>query len=92
MSRDKRACIACRWEESGKCRKNPPQLIYIPTERYPNGELRMNGISCADWPEVSAADWCWEYRMKKNLLAEIVKEMGLSMTDRRIDSIERGEV
>ena len=58
-------CIVCRWQDSGKCRRNPPQMMYGTTDRYPNGEVMIPAFSCADWPEVSASDWCGEWKEKK---------------------------
>jgi hypothetical protein len=61
LAPDDQSCAQCRYylgEDDGFCHRNPPS-IWLPTAEYgqPDSMRRIT----AQWPPVSADDWCGEF-------------------------------
>lgn len=60
-------CETCRfWERDGEtglgeCHRNPP--VAIPLMLLPGGENYEHAL--AAWPELTATDWCGEWKQKE---------------------------
>lgn len=54
----KRECSTCEFCADGLCRRMPPQTVLWPSDN----QHPIAYHPCTTWPNVSATDWCGEWK------------------------------
>lgn len=55
-------CDNCKFYSKGHCRRFPPQVVFVPTEMTPNGDVvSISGFNQA-FPDVPGYGWCGEHK------------------------------